>query len=178
MGKSQCDRYLDSWVWKLNQKQSRILVLALAKSGYHNKLSTENDDSLLTVSEMLRDDFQRLCLHAGWACDYSTWNDFSSEEHSALKCLISNHMYGRACIEHHEHLPLYSCTLLQNIGTRPCTEKSPIYEKWVDYDGIAWCVSVPSQVFYMRRHGKSVWTGNSSRHGQVNILQSQDLIPS
>lgn len=39
-----------------------------------------------------------------------------------------------------------------------------------DFDGKVYCVEVPNHVFYVRRNGKAVWTGNSSRHGQKGIV--------
>lgn len=38
------------------------------------------------------------------------------------------------------------------------------------YTGKVYCVEVPSHVFYVRRNGKPVWTGNSSRHGQKGTI--------
>jgi hypothetical protein len=37
------------------------------------------------------------------------------------------------------------------------------------YVGKVYCVEVPSHVFYVRMNGKGVWTGNSSRHGQLAV---------
>lgn len=36
----------------------------------------------------------------------------------------------------------------------------------VRYSGTVHCLTVPTSVFMVRRNGKCVWTGNSSRHGQ------------
>lgn len=33
------------------------------------------------------------------------------------------------------------------------------------YSGKVYCLRVPTEVFLVRRHGRAVWTGNSSRHG-------------
>lgn len=38
----------------------------------------------------------------------------------------------------------------------------------VQYYGKVYCIEVPSHVFYVRKNGKPVWTGNSSRHGQLS----------
>ena len=38
------------------------------------------------------------------------------------------------------------------------------------YTGMVHCLQVPSQVFYVRRQGFPMWTGNSSRHGQKGTV--------
>ena len=37
------------------------------------------------------------------------------------------------------------------------------------------CLQVPSEVFYVRRNGKCVWTANSRAHGHVTTLTRQPL---
>jgi hypothetical protein len=37
------------------------------------------------------------------------------------------------------------------------------------------CLQVPSEVFYVRRNGKCVWTGNSRSTGHVTSLLRQPL---
>jgi hypothetical protein len=43
-------------------------------------------------------------------------------------------------------------------------------ESIVKYTGSVYCFEVPSHVFYVRRNGKAVWTGNSNRHGQKGTI--------
>jgi DNA-directed RNA polymerase beta subunit len=38
-------------------------------------------------------------------------------------------------------------------------------EAITSYSGKVYCLRVPTEVFLVRRHGRAVWTGNSSRHG-------------
>jgi DNA-directed RNA polymerase beta subunit len=42
--------------------------------------------------------------------------------------------------------------------------------KWIDYEGKVYCCSVSTGIFYVRRNGCSVWTGNSSRYGQKGTI--------
>ena len=47
------------------------------------------------------------------------------------------------------------------------------FEKVYDYEGSVYCISVPNEVFYVRRNGKAVWTGNSRASGPVVQLTRQ-----
>lgn len=40
----------------------------------------------------------------------------------------------------------------------------------VPFNGPVFCVTVPNHVLYVRRNGKTVWSGNSGRHGDKNIV--------
>ena len=46
-------------------------------------------------------------------------------------------------------------------------------ERLYDYEGAVYCISVPNEVFYVRRDGKAVWTGNSRATGPVVQLTRQ-----
>jgi DNA-directed RNA polymerase beta subunit len=44
-------------------------------------------------------------------------------------------------------------------------------EGWVDYDGRVYCVTVPyTHTVFVRRNGKTVWSGNSSRYGNKGTV--------
>ena len=47
------------------------------------------------------------------------------------------------------------------------------HERVYDYEGAVYCISVHNEVFYARRDGKSVWTGNSRASGPVVQLTRQ-----
>lgn len=42
-----------------------------------------------------------------------------------------------------------------------------------DYEGEVFCLQVPSEIFYVRRNGKGVWTGNSRSRGPRTLLTHQ-----
>ena len=101
--------------------------------------------STCTSSNDLANQFQQLCLHSGWACD------------------ITNH---------HEvfHLSVIkSCVHPVVTHTQTVQE-----ERWVENETCAvMCITVPNEVFYVRRNGKAVWTGNSRARGNVTMMHNQ-----
>jgi hypothetical protein len=46
-------------------------------------------------------------------------------------------------------------------------------ERIYDFEGAVYCISVPNEIFYVRRDGKPVWTGNSRASGPVVQLTRQ-----
>lgn len=131
--------YLPSWVWELSQKQSRQLI-------YHMQLGASGGDWYYTSSTRLANDFQRLCLHAGWSTNVD-------------QMIVSNHDILRLTVVESENAPVI------NYGQQE--------EELYDYEGPVYCLSVPSEIFYVRRNGKPIWTGNSRESGPVQLLTRQ-----
>lgn len=48
-------------------------------------------------------------------------------------------------------------------------------EKVIPYEGPVYCLSVPNEVFYVRRNGIPVWTGNSRSTGPYSLVTQQPL---
>ena len=96
------------------------------------------------MSEQIADDFMRLCLHAGISGNVN----------------YNNHLwYLKQNDFKHQNKPL--------------ANTSREIEELVDYMGPVFCLQVPSEVFYVRRNGKAVWTGNSRSRGPRTILTRQ-----
>jgi DNA-directed RNA polymerase beta subunit/intein/homing endonuclease len=57
---------------------------------------------------------------------------------------------------------------------RPLTQKDfELDEEMVPYEGAVFCLRVPSEVFYVRRKGNPVWTGNSRARGPKTTISKQ-----
>jgi len=46
-------------------------------------------------------------------------------------------------------------------------------EELIEYRGEVFCLQVPSEIFYVRKNGKGVWTGNSRSRGPKTLLTHQ-----
>jgi hypothetical protein len=139
---------MPEWVWKLSSRQVRILMKSMISANIrlgHNKY----DNMFCSKYESLADDMMRLCIHAGWSGVKSVYN-------GGWKITIikkQNNAYANAASyrkekRHHES----------------------VYR----YTGAVYCISVSSEVFMVRRNGKSVWTGNSrGSNGPIVMLTRQ-----
>jgi hypothetical protein len=48
-------------------------------------------------------------------------------------------------------------------------------EKVLPFEGSVYCLSVPNEIFYVRRNGLPVWTGNSRSTGPYSLVTQQPL---
>lgn len=94
------------------------------------------------------DRLQRLCLHAEWS---AVIEDIENEE-DKKRIIITKGIYHYSKVEKTD----------ERITTHT---KS---------DGIdVMCITVPNEIFYVRRNGKAVWTGNSRARGNVTMMHHQ-----
>lgn len=137
----------------LNDKELPDWVFELSKEQVKvlikGLLLGEESGFYYTTSVKLADQLQQLCLHAGCV-------GIVEKETDRLKIIINNYtnptVNHGVCNEQEEKF-------VQN-------EKCPVF-----------CLQVPSEVFYVRRNGKTCWTGNSRSHGHVTSLTRQPLYP-
>lgn len=57
-------------------------------------------------------------------------------------------------------------------------EIGKLKEKITEFEGSVYCLEVPSEIFYVRRHGKAVWTGNSRARGPKQMLTRRNKVAS
>jgi DNA-directed RNA polymerase II subunit RPB2 len=109
-----------------------------------------SDASFSTFSQTLADDIQQLAFHAGWSASIQRVDSYSSTTVWVVK--------------------------INTVGNRPVVNSGFDYntsESVSDYDGQVYCLEVPGNVFYVRRNGISVWTGNSRATGPLVMLTRQ-----
>ena len=118
------------WVFELSSKQAKILLNSILFGNKHFD----------TLNEILADQIQQLCLHAGYICTIDNKN---------LKISIST----------------------SDLSIDYNSQKEIFEDRAVG----VYCLEVPSGIFYVRKGGKSAWTGNSRSYGPIQQLSHQPL---
>lgn len=155
---------LPDWVWKLSQRQARLLLdsMILGDGSYsENKVSSKYS----TSSIGLADDVMRLCLHCGWSGNIRI---STSKGHSSF-------IGDREVVSAHDVLVI-SINKLMNataVNHRHTSEQNGQEETLTIEECPVFCLQVPSEVFYVRCNGKGVWTGNSRSSGPRTLLLHQ-----
>jgi hypothetical protein len=158
---------LPQWVFNLSSNQTKILINSmLLGDGSSNK--NKSCWFYYTTSVNLANQFQQLCLHAGWTGMITT-HLIASEQNNEIK--------GRKINSNYDVLRISVITKRVNPTVNHCHVKTQnIQEEYMSIEKIpVFCLEVPSEVFYVRRNGKSVWTGNSRAMGNVTMLTRQPL---
>jgi hypothetical protein len=152
------NKSLPSWVWKLNKVHSRMFITAMCLGDGHKMKGTTNTYRYDTSSIQLRDDFQRLCLQAGWSANY------------ILKAKAGTNggvIDGRQIKSTADAYRLTIVTVQNNPKVNKDAKNKS--DKMIDYKGQIHCCTVPSGVIYVRREGRPAWCGNS-RAGQKGTV--------
>lgn len=166
------NKYLPDWVWSLPRDLCDDLItgMILGDGDY----GTVKKGRYYTASELLADDFQRLCLHAG----YSTNKCLKSEAGSyAVKkdgyVITQNSDYYCLSIITKQNEPIVNKYMY-------APDNNP-NDSWQAYDGKVYCCTVPrgEGLLYVRRHGFGVWSGNSrmAQKGVIGMIMNHEDMP-
>jgi len=162
------NKYLPEWVWNLSTDLCRILINGMLLGDGH--IMNNGTPRYDTSSKRLADDFQRLCLHAGWATNINV-------KSLAGNTSVINGKKSKNDIEHRigetitQTVDAYRLTVIKT-QLEPLVNKNIQHGKQCDnlieYKGMVYCCTVPHDgVIYVRKNKIPVWTGNCSRHGKL-----------
>ena len=165
---------LPAWVWHLTSEQCRMLIHGMMLGDGHTMANgTRRYD---TSSQQLANDFQRLCLHAGYSTNITVKYGAGHEA-----TIVKGDRKGEVI---RSTVDAYRLTIIEKQNT-PKVNKNikpngeDRHDSWVPYHGKVYCCRVegPGAV-YVRRNGTPVWSGNS-RHGQKGtmgmIINQEDM---
>lgn len=164
------NKYLPDWCFNLSMEHSQKLIYGMTL-GDGDFMKDTTTVRYYTSSIKLRDDFQRLCLHAGWGCNYY----LKSKKGTQTLCL------GKIITTNADHWSLTVC----KTQIKPLVNKYIKYGKqldyWSDFNDKVFCCSVPTEdgIIFIRRNGKSVWCGQSrsAQKGTVGAIYNQEDMP-
>lgn len=159
-------KFLPDWVWLLSELQAQKLLHAMCfDDGTYSSTSL----NYYTASNRLADDVMRLALHAGWSANKYLHIKANTPDGTIDGQQMTNkNPVWRLSIIKEKNNPAVNQghTAEQNV------QKEEIIES---YDGSVHCITIPNQIFYVRRNGLPVWTGNSRSTGPYSLVTQQPL---
>lgn len=164
------NKYLPEWCFNLDIHNSQKLIYGMTL-GDGDFMKNTTTVRYYTSSIKLRDDFQRLCLHAGWGCNY-----YLKSEKGTKGGIID----GRQIISTENHWNLTICKTQTNPLVNKYIKDGNQLDSWIEFDDKVYCCTVPTKdgIIFVRKNGKSIWAGNSraAQKGTCGlILEQQDM---
>lgn len=148
------NKILPNWVWQLSQRQTRILLdhIILYDECYNSNVIYYH-----TSLELFANDIMKLAIHS----------EYASDMHNIGENMI--------CISINKVDSQYFEPRVNSVTDHPSQ-----YETIYKYEGMVYCLEVPSHTFVMRDHGKTVLINQCSKHGQkgtIGIILPQSDMP-
>ncbi len=161
------NKELPSWVWDLSQDRCKLLLHGMMLGDGHQMKDTVTG-RYDTSSKLLANDFQRLCLHSGYASNLSL--KYTAGHQATIK---SGNKEGEIITSNADAYRLSVITK----QIEPLVNKNKGDDKLLDsiihYKGKVYCCSViedkkneSNGTLYVRRNGIPVWSCNS-QHGRT-----------
>ena len=137
------NKFLPDWTWQLNQRRCRILIYGMLLENCHQMKNT--------TSKQLANDFQRLCLHAGYSCNIDLTNVYRMTVITVDTEPTVNEYVKQDKMETYKG-KVYCCSV-------PSIHPKKNKDNQDTQGG----------VIYVRRQNYVVWSGNSV-HGQKGTI--------
>jgi hypothetical protein len=174
------EKFIPSWSLSLNMEQARKLIhglvlgdglMAIIENDKHNDQETTDglNDSFqryYTTSLQLRDDFQQLCLQAGYSANYVI-----KQEKGNVR-----HFDGHDAVLANDY---WSISFIKSQNRPEVNKKKKLVNEQVTYKGSVFCCTVPSGIIYVRKDGIPCWSGQSraAQKGSLGLTLKQEDMP-
>ena len=166
------NKFLPEWVWSLPRDLCDDLIQGMLLGD--GCFGTVKKGRYGTSSKLLANDFQRLCLHAGYSTNLCLHSEAGHQ--SFMKngvAITANADAYRMSVITKQNEPIVNKYMYP-------PENNP-NDSWQSYDGKVYCCTVPEGegVLYVRRNGFSVWSGNSrmAQKGVVGLIMNPEDMP-
>ena len=160
---------IPKWVFNTSERQSKIFIEGMVLGDGHDSGTALHYS---TSSIELRDDLQILCQHAGYTSYYT------KRYEAGHQSTMSNGRIITATADSWD-IGIRRTRLRPTMNHGHINEQNGQSEKVYKFTGKVYCIQVPTHIFMVRRNGRIVWTGNSTRHGQKGtvgaLLTSSDM---
>ncbi len=151
------NKYIPEEIKNLPSRYLRSIIEYYARGdGTHEVENAEVGTTRVrcqTSSLQLRDDLMEITLKAGLECNYVV-----HVEPGSTAIMVQADGQERTITRTAAN---YSLSILYRRGETRVDK--PRIERWEDYSGTVWCVTVQNHIVYVRRNGKPVWCGNCGK---------------
>lgn len=176
-------KYFQDWVWLLNREQSQKLVYSMCLGD--GGMMENGTWRYYTTSTRLADEFQRLCLHAGYSCNKllktakGTRNLSLEKLNNNGKESYLNADYWVLTIITSQNEPIINKNIVSE--NHPKFSECEYHDEYIDYKGKVYCCTLENGdgTIYVRRNGKVVWSKNSksAQKGTIGMIYEHKDMP-
>jgi len=152
-GDNAITKFVPEEVKKLTPELIKIFLSAYIIGDGTNRQNGSN--LLYTSSKRMADDLQELVLKAGYASNTGVDERIGRTTRINDRTVTQRHKLYCVSMIKKQLMPL----LFKKRGNNANISR----KEWVDYSDKVYCCSVPNEVIFVRRNGKTCWSGNSAK---------------
>lgn len=164
------NKYIPQDIKQLSGNLLEILLNSYIKGDGHIYGRTNKGLSATTTSTKLRDDLQEIALKIGYSAYYKL--------HRKKGTPFISPGQQKKYLQRNDSWVIYFLRKNKHAVIPSTIKKYNHIERWEDFKGNVYCVSVPNEVIYVRRNGIPVWCGNSDPYmnRRVSFLDKYNLV--
>ena len=144
------NKFIPKDIKNLSNRQLEILFEWIVKGDGHKR---GRNIIYFTISRQLADDVSEIALKLGYGCSFKIrkWGTLAFDKYKRKEGYV------------------LSLTKREVIKVNSADKR-----EWTDYEGFVYDITVPNHIIYVRRNGKSVWSGNCSSDGETLLKYERE----